>query len=193
MDKLNKNQKIDITHQAISQAQVQLDKEQKEDIIAQDSPLNGKSAFPQLYKEDVQDVLGESTVNLNSHDSVERSKWPQDGSQDEVNTEGWDIEAKRQDGKGSKYLMKNRADSPFQIYQAEEDPDNVLSKEEIEQQQTDEIVNLYQKKDSQHPKIIQKKKKSFFEELWEKDHPQEAAEEKQKEEEKKRQEKVKKE
>ena len=68
--------------------------------------------------------------------------------------------------------MNGKADSPFQIFEAQEDPDKVLSKEEVEQEQADEIVKLYQKKDSQHPKVVsKKKKKSFFEELWEKDHP----------------------
>lgn len=78
----------------------------------------------------------------------------------------------RLDGKGRKYYMAGRSDSPFQIYEAPEDPDKVLSKDDLEQRQTDEIVKLYQKKDNQHPKIKSlHKKKSFFEELWEKDHP----------------------
>ena len=76
--------------------------------------------------------------------------------------------------------MQGKADSPFQVYEASEYPDKVLTQEEIEQRQTDDIVKLYQKKDSQHTKVVsKKKKKSFFEELWEKDHPQEAAELKQ--------------
>lgn len=54
MDKLNKDQKIDLAHQAIEKAQVQLDKEQNEELIAQDSPLSSNgAATPALYKEDV--------------------------------------------------------------------------------------------------------------------------------------------
>lgn len=79
----------------------------------------------------------------------------------------------RKDGKGKKYLMEGAADSPFQVFEAPEDPEKVMSKEEREQAQADEIVELYKKKDSSHPSIIlpNKKKKTLFDELWERNNP----------------------
>jgi len=68
--------------------------------------------------------------------------------------------------------MEGAADSPFQVYELPEDPDKVLSKDEIEQRQADEIVELYKKRDTQHTQVVSKnKKKTLFDELWERDHP----------------------
>lgn len=90
----------------------------------------------------------------------------------------------RKDGKGKKYYMEDTVDSPFKVLEAPEDPDKGMSKEEQEQAQADEIVELYKKKDSQHPQIVQhnRKKKTLFDELWERNNPQEAAQLQEKEE-----------
>ena len=48
----------------------------------------------------------------------------------------------RKDGKGKKYYMEDTADSPFKVLEAPEDPDKGMSKEEQEQAQADEIVEL---------------------------------------------------
>lgn len=50
----------------------------------------------------------------------------------EVNTEGWDIDQQRKDGRGSKYKSDESADSPFQVYQTDtQDPEQLLTKDEI--------------------------------------------------------------
>ena len=102
----------------------------------------------------------------------------QDASQDEVNTEGWDIDQMRKDGRGKKYKADQRSDSPFQVQEtASDNPDDYISKEEQEQKQSDEIVELYKKRDAQHTQVVTKnKKKSLFDELWERNNPEEAEE-----------------
>lgn len=96
----------------------------------------------------------------------------------EVNTEGWDIDQLRRDGKGKKYKQGQNSDSPFQVFQtASDNPEDYNTKEELEEKQSDEIVELYKKRDLQHTQVVTKnKKKSLFDELWERNNPQEAAE-----------------
>lgn len=67
--------------------------------------------------------------------------------------------------------MNTDGDSPFQIYQAFDESPKVLTKEEQEDKQADEIVDLYKKRDSSHSQVTVKHKRSLFDELWEKDHP----------------------
>lgn len=59
-------------------------------MIAQEVPHVPKSKpSAPLYDKDVLDAMGDSYVNA-----------------EEVNTEGWDIDQMRKDGKGRKYLME---------------------------------------------------------------------------------------
>lgn len=75
MDKLNKAQKFEIQHQAINQAQDQLDQEQKEELIANDTTSSSKI---------VEITEGNSNQNVDEKQEVVGS--------DEVNTEAWDID-----------------------------------------------------------------------------------------------------
>ena len=60
------------------------------------------------------------------------------------------------------------------------DRERLKTKEEIEEERTQDIVNLYQ--DKKEKDAIIKKEKTLFDELWEKEHPEEAKKIKQKEE-----------
>ena len=65
--------------------------------------------------------------------------------------------------------MDLNSDSPFKVISYYEKEEH-LTKDELEDRKTKEIIDIYQK--DKKPS----KKKTFFDELWERDHPQEAME-----------------
>ena len=102
MSKLNRDEKIALHHEIFEQAQKDLSEDKKE----------ANTPDSQLFKEDIQDVLDEKSVNLASKQSLSRSRFPQDAMSsnlDEVNTEGWESEQ----AAGKKVLLDLNSASPF--------------------------------------------------------------------------------
>lgn len=81
----------------------------------------------------------------------------------EINTDAWD----------SNRLADGNADSPFQTIKYSSDAK--LTKEQIADKNTDEIVDFYNQKYEKSSNSSHVQKPSFFEELWAKQHPEEKA------------------
>ena len=83
--------------------------------------------------DDIEIPTGE-LIDLNSQSSMQRSQWPQDMDTTEINTDAWD----------QSRLADGSADSPFQTIKYSSD--KKLTKDQIADQNANEIVELYNKK-----------------------------------------------
>ena len=156
-EKLNKTQKLELSHKAMIQGQKDLETG-KADADGED----GKKEQTSDKTDDIE-MTTEQLINLKSRTSIEKSQWPQDMETTEINTDAWD----------SNRLADGNADSPFQTIKYSSDAK--LTKEQIADKNTDEIVNLYNTKYEKSNNSSLAQKPSFFEELWAKQHPEEKA------------------